>query len=217
MGPQNRWFGDGREPSLLRSVIPKCGDPSPTSGVSTVAARPQIYELERKLRDAVNVREVQDRLMKDERRWEQLCSSMDVIGDTDNAISAYLSSPQIKDVGHLYLLAYGLLQALFVQQDAVMHAAEAIGLSYKFPADVLAVREVRNNAIGHPTKRGSKNPESFGIIQVSLSHDGFTLYSFRWDRPNVFQPIRFKELISAQSEAVAQALEQMILHLQTAQ
>jgi hypothetical protein len=104
---------------------------------------------------------------------------------------------------------------LFVQQDAVMHAAEAIGLGYKFPEDLLAVREVRNNAIGHPTKRGSKNPESFGIVQVSLSHDGFTLYSFRWDRAKTFRRIRFKGLIRAQSKAVAQALEQMVLHLQT--
>ena len=174
-----------------------------------------VRELERCLRDAVNVPEIQARLMKNPRGWQQLCSSMDVIGDTDSAIASYLSSPPVQDIGPLYLLAYGLLQVLFVQQDAVKHAAEAIGLSYEFPKDVLAVRDVRNNAIGHPTKRGIKNSESFGIVQMSLSHEGFTLYSFDWDRPDAFQPIRFQELIEAQSNAVAQAIEQMIRHLQT--
>lgn len=174
-----------------------------------------VSELGRCLRDAVNVPEVQDRLMKNPRGWRQLCSSMDVIGDTDSAIASYLSSPPVQDIGSLYLLAYGLLQVLFVQQDAVKHVAEAIGLSYEFPEGVLAVRDVRNNAIGHPTKRGGKNSESFGIVQMSLSNEGFTLYSFDWDRPDAFQPIRFQELIAAQSNAVAQAIEQMIRHLQT--
>lgn len=179
-----------------------------------MVAQTSIRELERRLRDAVNVPEVQDRLMQDRRRWNQLCSSMDVIGDTDSAIAAYLGSPPIQDVGQLYLLAYGLLQVLFVQQDAVRHASEAVGLNYEFPQDLMAVREIRNNAIGHPTKRGGKNAESFGIVQASLSHQGFTLYSFDWEHPDTFKPIQFQELIAAQSNAVAQAIDQMILHLQ---
>lgn len=174
-----------------------------------------VCELERRLRDAVNLPEVQDRLMKNPRRWQQLCSSMDVIGDTESAIDAYRSSPSKQDVGHLYLVAYGLLQVLFVQQDAVKHAAEAIDLNWEFPEEILAVREVRNNAIGHPTKRGGKNSESFGIVQISLSHDGFTLYSFDWDRPDAFQPIRFQELVAAQSKEVAHAITLMIQHLAT--
>jgi hypothetical protein len=177
-------------------------------------AHTPIRELEGRLRDAVNVPEVQDVLIQDRRRWNQLCSSMDVIGDTDSAVAAYLNSPPNQDVGHLYLLAYGLLQVLFVQQDAVKHAAEAVGLRYEFPEDLKAVREVRNNAIGHPTKRGGNNSESFGIVQVSLSHQGFTLYSFNWEQPDAFQPIRFQELIASQSNAVRQAIEQMIRHLQ---
>lgn len=179
-----------------------------------MVAQTNVRDLERRLRDAVNVPQVQKQLMQDMRHWQQLCSSMDVIGDTYSAIAAYLASPDVEDIGQLYLLAYGLLQVLFVQQDAVRHAAEAIGLSYEFSENLLAVRSVRNNAIGHPTKRGGKNSESFGIVQVSLSREGFTLYSFDWDQPDAFQPIKFKELITTQLAEVAQGIEQMILCLE---
>ena len=182
-----------------------------------------VHELVERLRRAVNVPEVQDRLIKDRRLWRQLCSAMDVMEDTETAIASYRSSAPLQDIGSLYLLAYGLLQVLFVQQDAVKHATEAAGLDdYEFPEDVLAIRDVRNRAIGHPTKRekrvtgGGKKLESFGIMQMSLSHEGFILYSFDWDRPDAVQRIRFEELIAAQSKAVAQAIEQMIRHLKTA-
>src|SRR5205823_10451654 len=103
---------------------------------------------------------------------------------TDHAISAYLSYPNEDDLGKLYLHAYGLLQALFVQQDALAHAAEAIGLEYQLPDELKPIRKIRNDAVGHPTKRGNKHPESFGIIQISLCHESFTVYSFKWDNPD---------------------------------
>ncbi len=165
------------------------------------------------LRDAVNESEVQERLMQNMHHWQQLCSSMDVIGDTESAIAAFNASSSVQDVGLLYLHTYGLLQVLFVQQDAIKHAAEAIGMSHEFTEELKTLRHVRNNAIGHPTKRGGKNSESFGIVQASLSHEGFTLYSFDWDKPGAFQPINFQELISVQSAAVAEAIEKMIGHL----
>jgi hypothetical protein len=174
----------------------------------------RVREAERRLRDVVNAPPVQDRLLGDSHRWRQLCSSMDAIGDTDLAVEAYLSSPAgDREYGKLYLQAYGLLQVLFVQQDAVKHAAEAIGLPYSPPASLAAIRDVRNNAIGHPTKRGGSRSESFGIVRVSLSREGFTLYSFDLGRPDNFQPVRLLELIETQREAVVDALEQMIAHL----
>lgn len=175
----------------------------------------QVGKLEKTFRDTVNIKEVQDRLIQDRRLWRQLCSSMDAIGDTEIAITAYLNSPPMQDIGCRYLIAYGLLQVLFVQQDAVKHAAEAIGFSYEVSKGLKSIRKLRTKAIGHPTKKGwDENTESFGISRATLSHEGFTLYSFDFNRPDNFQPIRFQELISAQSTAVAQAIEQMINHLQ---
>ncbi len=177
-----------------------------------------VREAERRLRDVVNDTPVQDRLMCNLHRWRQLCSSMDVIGDTELAVEAYLETPAgERQYGQHYLRAYGLLQVLFVQQDAIKHAAEAIGLAYSFPVSLGAIREVRNNAIGHPTKRSGSPWESFGILRVSLSHEGFTLYSFDIGRPDNFQPVRLPELVAEQREAVISAIEQMIRHLRNTQ
>ena len=110
-----------------------------------------VREAERRLRDVVNRPPVQDRLMKDSRHWSQLCSSMDVIGDTEMAVTAYLGSrAHDEDRGQLYLRAYGLLQVLFVQQDAVKHAAEAIELDYSPPASLGLIREIRNDEATTP-------------------------------------------------------------------
>ncbi len=176
----------------------------------------RVDELEKNLRDTVNIKKIQYRLTRDTRLWHQLCSSMDAIGDTNIAISAYLNFHPVQDIGCRYLIAYGLLQVLFVQQDAVQHAAEAIGISYEFPKDLKYIRKIRNEAIGHPTKKGwNENTNSFGISRISLCHEGFTLYSFDQDHADNFKPIRFQDLISEQTTAVSQAIEQMILHLRS--
>ncbi|MDY3554417.1 hypothetical protein R5W24_003539 [Gemmata sp. JC717] len=175
----------------------------------------KVREVERRLRDVVNRSAIQDRLMLNKRGWEQLCASMDVIGDTDLAVEAFLNSPVgERDYGLLYLHAYGLLQALFVQQDAVEHAAEAIGVPYTPDAALATIRNVRNDIVGHPTKRG-RRPESFGIVRISLSTEEFRMFSFDLSRPNNFQSVRFRELIDAQRVAVVAAIEQMISHLQS--
>lgn len=171
-----------------------------------------VDEAQRRLRETINLPRIHERLSRDEQAFRQLCASMDILGDTAHAVGSYLSSPEETDLGRLYLLAYGLLQVLFVQQDAVRHAAEAVGLPYELPPGLSLNRDVRNDAIGHPTKRGGKNPESFGIVQVSLSHEGFTLYSFDWRKPDNFQPIRFRDMIDRQ-EAVVVGIDAIIAHL----
>jgi hypothetical protein len=47
-----------------------------------------VGKAERRLRDIVNENPVQDHLMLNKRFWQQLCSSMDVIGDTDMAVGS---------------------------------------------------------------------------------------------------------------------------------
>ena len=173
-----------------------------------------VRKAERRLRDVVNDTSIQDRLMGDSHRWRQLCSSMDAIGDTELAVAAYLTSTVGDgEPGKLYLQTYGLLQVLFVQQDAVKHAAEAIDLPYSPPVSLAAIRDIRNNASGHPTERGGSRSEWFGIVRTSLSSKGFTLYSFDSERPDNHQSVQLLELIETQRAAVVDAIKQMIAHL----
>jgi hypothetical protein len=181
---------------------------------SNVPTHENINEALQRLRETVKRAEIQKDLMTDERKWNQLCSSMDVIEDTDSAIDAFLHAPASQDLGQLYLQAYGLLQVLYVQQDAITNAAKAVMLGYRLPAELQQVRGIRNRAIGHPTSvRGGHDPQSYGIVQASLTGEGFILYTFDWDKPDAFAPIRFTELIEQQRPHIIDALEQIIQHL----
>ncbi len=136
-----------------------------------------------KIRDAVNTPWQQNVLLADEKKRHQLYVCMDVIRDSQRAIDDYKALPDFtnQNGGNLYL--YGLLQALFTQQDAVDHITSNLlnkptGINWKdeYPK-IYNIRELRNNAIGHPTNR--KSGKSFHLIsQFSLCKSEFTVVSY---------------------------------------
>jgi hypothetical protein len=124
-----------------------------------------------RIRDIVNDPRRRHTLMQNRKRWFQLCSAMDSIGDTQLAVRAYLDEP-LKDVdsdGWSYLVVYGILQVLYVQQDAAKVLATALKLPFELPDDLVNIREIRNDSIGHPAGRGAF------ISRITLSQDGFQL------------------------------------------
>lgn len=84
------------------------------------------------------------------------------------------------DVKGKYLYTYGLLQALFLQQDAAKDLSASllnknINFRKEYPA-LYQIREIRNDATGHPTNRGRKddcNQAYVQITQISMHKDGF--------------------------------------------
>ena len=76
--------------------------------------------------------------------------------------------------GAIYILVYGVLQALGLQQDAVIHLAEALGMKYELDPLLKEVREVQNASIGHPTKRVGRARAHF-ICRISMTRAGFQL------------------------------------------
>ncbi|PKP61439.1 hypothetical protein CVT91_03255 [Candidatus Atribacteria bacterium HGW-Atribacteria-1] len=93
-----------------------------------------MYEYLQEIRGFVNKPRKQFNLLKNHKFWNQLCSSLDVIEDSDLAIDAYLNREFSKDDGEKYLRLYGLLQALFLQQDAVANLCESL----KLPNNLIA-------------------------------------------------------------------------------
>ncbi|UTC73258.1 hypothetical protein E4O02_04095 [Treponema sp. OMZ 791] len=79
----------------------------------------------------INTSRYQDELIKDYNLWNQICSSLYVINDTILAIKSYLSKKYPKDIGRKYLYTYGILQALFTQQDAVINLTECFNVETK--------------------------------------------------------------------------------------
>ncbi len=113
--------------------------------------------------------------------------------------------------GSSYILAYGFLQALFLQQDAVRHLCEALQLSWESDPLLDEIREVRNDAVGHPTNR--RGGKSFGFIsRPSISKSGFQLMTVEpaTDRPPMFRNVSFKSLVDIQHARLEKVLDALL-------
>ena len=112
----------------------------------------------------------------DPQRWAMLCTCMDTLGDTQSAIEAFRETRMGADKSELYLRTYGVLQAIFVQQDALDNLAKSLDVSMDIKKDpgVKSIRDVRNNIVGHPTARGPEDRQSsYRISQHTLSATRF--------------------------------------------
>lgn len=116
----------------------------------------RIGKLEDDVRKFINIGRHQVGLLNARGTWNQICSSLDVIGDTVLSIRDYISSPYPSSDGLKYIYTYGILQSLFLQQDAVRHLSEAFDIPLAPSEKLMKVREIRNSAIGHPTKQQIK-------------------------------------------------------------
>ena len=159
-----------------------------------------------------------------------LASAFDTVADTEMAIETYEAMEQEDDRRLYYLAIYGLLQAMYVQQDAVeamMWAFEPNAEPrYKIEnePDAVEVREVRNKAIGHPTKDGDikskKKPGvqmSYHIVQRSIHKGGFTVLTAYANRDSTFTPYSIPDLILKNRTAVARVLQRIYDKLQAAE
>jgi hypothetical protein len=122
---------------------------------------------------------------------------------------AYSATVSTDDAGPTYILVYGVLQALIVQQDAVRHLAEGLGLPFSPDPLLQEIREVRNSSVGHPTKRRG-DPRSHFISRISLSKKGFQLMTVYPDHgPAKFTWVDIAGLIASQRRQLAAVLWQV--------
>lgn len=144
-----------------------------------------------------------------------LCSSLDAIGDAELALDAYGAMTWPSDPGARYIAVYGVLQILFVQQDAVANLAQSLDIDYEPDPTLLEIREVRNDSVGHPTKRGGGKGKSYNFIsRISMKHDGFTLLTnYSDERPDTFREISIPDLIRDQRSVLRDVLSRVDDHL----
>jgi hypothetical protein len=135
-----------------------------------------IATLVEKIRDLINSPRKQASLLADAASWNKLCSALDVIGDTELALDAYLGWESQTGDGENYLLVYGTLQVMEVQQDALNFVCESLCIPYRRPEELSDIRKIRDESIGHPMK-GTENKitKSSFISRSDLGRRGFTL------------------------------------------
>jgi len=81
----------------------------------------RISALEQKIREYVNNANLLDRYFnsRPDDEWMTLCVSMNTLGDTCQALEYYEDYGIGNDYGEKYLKLYGLLQAIFLQQNSI--------------------------------------------------------------------------------------------------
>lgn len=168
-----------------------------------------VQAAERRIRDIVNDPRRRHGLLQNRQEWLRLCSAMDAIGDTQEAVRAYLDEPINKDEskGRSYINVYGILQVLYVQQDAAKTLASCLNLTLEWPEELEPIRETRNDSIGHPTGRGNF------ISRISLSAEGFQLLVPVKKGTRAFRSVRIRAIVEKQIEVMGKFLDRAVEQL----
>ena len=174
-----------------------------------------IFSKLNKIRELINNPRNQYQLISNRKKWLKLCSSLDCIEDSQEAIESYKKSKFPLDVGKKYLYLYGLFQAMFLQQDAVIHAFSCIdeeitkNAFYRSYPELLEIRELRNDAVGHPTDR--KDGKSFHFIsRETIKKDTFELLSDYVDKKSEFKKFNTLKIIKKQEILISKALDDIL-------
>ena len=171
-----------------------------------------IQRLETQIRDRINGRRKQHQLLGRGADWNKLCSALDVIGDTELGLDAYLNHPGVEDHGLCYLHVYGALQLLQTQQDATAQICSALGIRPQASPKLPEVREVRSSAVAHATaQQEDKTTKSNFIVRSSLSQHGFVLMTvFSDERQFVQRDVSIPKLVEQQRTALSRTLEEVL-------
>ena len=184
---------------------------------------PNITQLVSNIRNLINKPRKKHLLLKNSTAWNMLCSSLDVIEDTELGLGTFLATNiDHLDDGGKYLYVYGTLQALFVQQDAVKHLTESLEIPYNPDANAVQkldeIRDIRNDSIGHPTKRDRNKDKTvrFNFIsRISIGNQGFGLgTSYSDGRQDYFKDINIRDLITIQRSILRGVLVKVIHKLE---
>jgi hypothetical protein len=160
----------------------------------------QILGILEQIRNVVTEQEAADGRFSSHDAGAVLAVSLDTAEDAGEAMLAYEGTPfQEGAFGENYLRLYGFLQAAFLQQDAIAelneHYVRPIRDTRKM-AGWVAIRELRNRAIGHPVKH--KRAERIFVTRVSVTQASFRYHI--WDdnvHTNVFDTVNLKCLYEA--------------------
>ena len=158
------------------------------------------------------------RLRRDLARRNQFRSSIDAIRQTHRAIEAYDYNDNSQTEAQRLLAIYGLLQALIVQQDALCHLAEALGIRpvrLNRHKRLEEIRNIRNWTVGHPTKVDRYETASHHVIKrPQLGRGGFCLYSAFDDGREQYSYVPLAQLARLQRRVISQLLRDMLAQME---
>ena len=184
---------------------------------SKVPKMPQhsIHELSQALRDIVFDPLTEHLFLNGLKDRYQIAACLDTIEDTQLAIDEYRLldiPPEWANKGRLYLVIYGVLQATFLQQDALRHLAKA--LQSTFQTDEIPrlkeIRDLRNMIAGHPTSYHRNKEDAFyAISRISLSLQSFEILEYIDQKSKNMIFIGIKEILIDNEDIIGQTLRSL--------
>ncbi len=152
---------------------------------------------------------------------------MDTIDDTCLAISSFQKELSNLLIKNPHIAVYGLLQTLFVQQDAVNFLKISLfghdkKIDWKKNHELYKIRQIRNETIGHPIKTKQKGGKSSFVDDEitsctvdwsSLDTEGFRYVLRRHSQPEN-KTIEFSKIIKVQNDCLSTELELVMKKLQ---
>jgi len=131
--------------------------------------RDELYESEDKsIKDLFCLKAVED--------WNYICVSMDIVDQTNAAIRNFLlfgldGPTKYEDVGEGFLRLYGVLNATYIQQEAIKQICKRFGLEADEEVNAIPIRDIRNKIGAHNPEQGygSDKKKAYLTGQVSLS------------------------------------------------
>jgi hypothetical protein len=175
-----------------------------------------ISTLEQELREFINHPRNQAGLLSDAASWNIICSALDVVGDTELALDAYLNLQPLSTDGEKYLMVYGVLQVMEVQQDAVKFLCDSLSVRYSRPKELSDIRVIRSESIGHPIKSSENRITKSNFIRRSdLGQRSFTLMTVSDKRDYQWRGINIPTLLTTQRIFLEKQLQQIVEKLRS--
>lgn len=164
----------------------------------------------KKIRDIINEPRILYILTQDEKKWQKLCCSLDAVDYTQLAVKFYLNSEFPETPGGKFLFSYGLLQSLYVQQDAVKNICEVLGLKINYEEDyptIYDIRQKRNDLVGHPTNR--RDGSVHYLTPDYLDKTEYEIHSVYFEHADKFREIDITEVIEDQKRLIERILKKL--------
>lgn len=132
--------------------------------------------------------------LNSETDWDFICVAMDVVGDSllaiDNFLRFDLDGPtRHNDTGEKYLRLYGLLSAVYIQQEAVLKLYSLMNCqspkNIKAEFNQLEIRTLRHQLASHSvdfTSARNEKPQAFVPVRVDLGGFSCTVTENRGDK-----------------------------------
>lgn len=156
--------------------------------------------------------------LNDQSGWEFICVAMDVVGDAALALGNFLrfsldGPTRYEDVGEKYLRLYGLLSAVYIQQEAVFKLYKLMNCpkpkEIQAELNKLEIRTLRHQAASHSVDclpPGGGKTQAFVPVRIGL--EGFSCMITE-GRGNQTRTIRLDKAVNAHCIVLTSILDQI--------